>query len=141
VNDDGRIPQPSPIVTRLQQEGLDETDVMALVGFVGEGRGGDVRMYSDIGLQRWMDIPEGAIFASSPIDGDRTGLPGRSVVWVRKETMLEPVFKETSLIDFTADFEGSWMSVWPFIPDTRLLAAQILGLVPRLSDDEGGGGQ
>jgi hypothetical protein len=139
VSDDDRIPPISPIVERLLKNGSNETeDVMALVGFVGPGRGGDVRLYPDIDFQRWMDIPPGDIVDSSPLDADHTGLAGRTVVWVRQETMFQPVFKQDSFLDFEADFAGSWMSTWPLIPSTRYVAAQILDLLPRLSQREHG---
>jgi hypothetical protein len=136
VNDESAIPEPSPIVEQLRKKDSDtETeDVLALVGYVGRGRGGDVRLYPDIDLQRWMDIPPEDIVGSAPLEADQTGLPPRTVVWVRHETMYAPVFKEDSLQDFANDFAGSWLSTWPLIPQTRYVAAQVLGLVPRIPE-------
>jgi hypothetical protein len=137
VNDDARIPKRSPIVERLLKKGSNETeDVTALVGFVGPGNDGDVRLYPDVDFQRWMDIPPAAIVASSPLDDDDIGIQGsrRTVVWVKQETMDAPVFKEDSLLDFQNDFAGSWLSTWPLLPKTRYVAAQVLGLVPRLPE-------
>ena len=54
------VPDPSPIVEALLKEGSpDETqDVTPLIGFVGPGRNGDIRLYPDLDFQRWMDVPE-----------------------------------------------------------------------------------
>ena len=137
MNDDARIPKPTPIVERLLKEGSNETeDVTALVGFVGPGRDGDVRLYPDLDFQRWMDIPPEDIVASSPLDADDMGLQGnrRTVVWVKHDAMFAPVFKEDSFLDFQDDFAGSWLSTWPLLPETRYVAAQVLGLVPRLPE-------
>ncbi len=132
----GSVPDPSPIVQSLLKDGSpDETnDVMALLGFVGPGRNGDVRLYPDVDFQRWMDVPPDAIAGHHELDSDDIRLTGRTVVWVQHDWIFEPVFKEDSLIDFQNDFTGSWMSTWPFIPKTRYVAAQVLGLVPRLPE-------
>jgi hypothetical protein len=135
-----RVPNPpsSRIVSRLLKDGSDtETeDVMALVGYVGPGRDGDVRLYPDLDFHRWMDFRREDIVDSSPLDAGPAGLEGRTVVWVRRASMLDPVFKPESLEDFEDDFAGSWMSTWPLIPETRLVAAEILDLIPRLSYGE-----
>jgi hypothetical protein len=137
----GRVtnPPPSPIVTRLISPDSDtETEeVMALVGYVGPGPGSDVtRLYPDLDLQRWMDFPEDDIVDSAPLDGDDVEGGGRTVVWVRQETMFLPVFTQAALRNLEENFAGSEMSVWPFIPATRYVAAQLLDLVAPLSDYE-----
>jgi hypothetical protein len=125
----------SDIVKDLLKEGSpDETqDVTALIGFVGPGRNGDIRLYPDLDFQRWMDIPEKAIAGFSDLDSDAIQLTGRTVVWVQHDWILEPVFKEESLVDFADDFTGSWISTWPLIPQTRLVAAELLDLTPSLT--------
>jgi hypothetical protein len=125
----------SDIVKDLLKEGSsDETqDVTALIGFVGPGRNGDIRLYPDLDFQRWMDIPESAIAGFSALDSDAIQLTGRTVVWVQHDWILEPVFKQESLIDFSDDFTGSWISTWPLIPQTRLVAAELLDLTPSLT--------
>jgi hypothetical protein len=142
VTDDDRIPPISSIVERLLKNGSNETeDVMALVGFVGPGRDGDVRLYPDIDFQRWMDIAPDDIVGSSPLTAFNPGRLDRTVVWVRRDAMMGPVFKPDSLKNFEDDFAGSWMSTWPLIPETRLVAAQILDLVPHLEYGDGGEGR
>jgi hypothetical protein len=138
VNDDKPIPKSSPIVEALlKEESIETEDVMALVGFVGPGRNGDVRLYPDIDFQRWMDIAPDEIVDHSPLTAFNPGRLDRTVVWVRREAMMSPVFKPESLKNFKDDFAGSWMSTWPLIPQTRLLAAQLLNLVPDLEYDAG----
>ena len=138
----GRITQPplNPIVERLVEDPNSDrretVEVMALVGFVGQGRGGEVRMHSDLNFQRYMDFPPDAIIDSAPLD-DTEG--GRTVVWVRSETMFEPAFSEEAAAVLEGLLLGGLMSTWPFIPGSRYVAAQLLDLVPRLTDDEGPG--
>jgi hypothetical protein len=136
AEDDRRIPPVSPIVELLLREDSAETkDVMALVGFVGPGRGSDVRLYPDIDLQRWMDIPLEAIVAHRPLDDINSSRRGRTIVWVRRDAMFERVFKQGVLTEqaFADLFEGSWISTWPLLPETRLVAAELLDLVPHLA--------
>ena len=136
VDSDPRIPPVSPIVELLLREDSPETkDVMALVGFVGPGRGSDVRLYPDIDLQRWMDIPVEAIVAHKPLEEVNTGRPGRTIVWVHRDAMFEPVFKPAVLTEpeFADLFDSSWISTWPLLPHTRLVAAEMLDLVPHLA--------
>lgn len=130
-------PPTSPLVEALLKvdeetgERLDDTEeVMALVGFVGPGRGDDVRLYPDLDFQRWMDFPPDDIVRSEPLAVDSTGVDGRTVVWIQREKMFEPVFREDALVDFREDFAGSWMSTWPLIPRNRYVAAQMLDLLP-----------
>ena len=83
-----------------------------------------------------MDFPPDAIVDSAPLD-DTEG--GRTVVWVRSETMFEPAFSEEAAAVLEGQLLGGLMSTWPFIPGSRYVAAQLLDLVPRLTDDEGPG--
>lgn len=137
----GRITQPprNPIAERLIDDpdspGRETVQVMALVGFVGIGRGEDVRLFSDLDFQRYMDIPPGDIVDSAELDDGG----GRAVVWVRSDTMFEELFSDEAAAVLAGELQGSSMSTWPFIPATRYVAAQLLDLVPRLTDGEGPG--
>lgn len=146
-----RVPDPTDaaIVDRLRKEGdprpIETEEVIALVGFVGTGKDGDVRLFPDVGLQRWMDFRPADIVDSQPLHPDpendrqgRSALEGRHVVWVRRETMIDqPVFDPESLSQADFSFVGSEMSTWPLIPHDRYLAAQILDLVPSPSESPG----
>ena len=137
MSDDPRRPPTSPIIEALLDEQTGNTkDVMALVGHVGPGRGDDVRLYSDRDGQRWMDIPLDQVAHHVPLEDVEPGPvePGQSVVWVQREWMNGPVFLEVALTDFEEFFAGSWMSTWQMIPDTRMVAAEMLDLLPRLTD-------
>jgi hypothetical protein len=137
----GRVTQPphNPIAVRLIEDVDSETrqtvEVMALVGFVGRGRGDDYRLFSDMDYQRYMDIPPGDIVDSAPLDDGA----GRTVVWVRSETMFEPLFSDEAAALLADELQGSLMSTWILIPGSRYVAAQLLDLVPRLTDGEGPG--
>jgi hypothetical protein len=139
VNGDVSIPPSSEIVTGLlKDDPPDETkEVLALVGYVGPGRNGDVRLYSDIDVQRWMDIPQADIVGHCPLDAISSGKLGRTVVWVRQDSMFEPVFNAQSVLQaLQSNFAGSWISTWPLIPGTRMVAAEFLDLLPRLTQGE-----
>jgi hypothetical protein len=139
VNSDPRRPPTSDIIEALRDsETGDVKDVMALVGYVGPGRDDAVRLYSDFGGQRWMDIPIDQIAhqaALEDVEGPSVR-PGKRVVWVQREWMNDPVFQEEALGpgDFEELFVDSWMSTWQLIPDTRMVAAEMLDLLPRLSE-------
>jgi len=136
VSDDPSMPPTSAIIEALLDESGNTKDVMALVGYVGPGRGDDVRLYSDFDGQRWMDIPLDQIAHHAPLEDVEGGpvRPGRSVVWVQREWMNGHVFREDALIDFGEEFVDSWMSTWQLIPDTRMVAAEMLDLLPRLAE-------
>ena len=137
MSSDPSSPPTSEIIEALRDpETGDVKDVMALVGYVGEGRGGAVRLYTDPGAQRWMDIPLDQIAHHAPFEEVEGGpvAPGRSVVWVQREWMNGHVFREDALIDFSDLFVDSWISTWQLVPDTRIVAAEMLDLIPRLTE-------
>ena len=136
MSDDPSMPPTSAIIEALLDESGNTKDVMALVGYVGPGRGDDVRLYSDFDGQRWMDIPLDQIAHQARLeDVERDpATPGRSVVWVQREWMNGHVFREDALTDFGEEFVDSWMSTWQLIPNTRMVAAEMLDLLPRLTE-------
>lgn len=131
MSDRNPSPDPHPLVTRLTREGSDtETeDVIALVGFVGTGPSGCVRLFSpESQLQRYMDLAVGEIVDSRPVDpGDELS---PTLVWVTRATMVEPMFTPEALTALEAEFTGCGISTWPLVPDTRLVAASLLNLLP-----------
>jgi hypothetical protein len=136
VSDDPSMPPTSAFIEALLDESGNTKDVMALVGYVGPGRGEDVRLYSDFDGQRWMDIPLEQIAHHAPFEDveSDSARPGRRVVWVQREWMNGHVFREDALTDFGDLFVDSWMSTWQLIPDTRMVAAGLLDLLPRLTE-------
>jgi hypothetical protein len=129
---------PDPIIERLRKpsEEVETEDVISLVGFVGPGRNGTVRIRPDLDAQRFLEVP--AIVDRQPLE------PGnelsRSRIWVLRETMLEPIFENEAgendgrLTDVAAVLADAPFSVWNLIPETRLVAASMLDLIPY--DDE-----
>jgi len=139
-----RVPNPTadPIVDRLgDPDNQPETaDVIELVGFVGPGRPGRLRIHPDRALQRWLEVPEGAVVDSQRVD------PGnelsRSVIWVDRQTMLEQIFEAApgqsdgrldNVAQVLADVP---FSTWNLIPETRLDAADLLGLIAYVEGGE-----
>lgn len=129
-------PTPDPIVGRLlKQERPGETDaedVLALVGFVGPGRQDGRRIHPDRHLQRWLELPDGAIVDSQRIDSEDE--LSRSVVWVRRSVMTEPVLQadvDDGLFDQVLELlDSAPFSAWNLLPETRMVAARLLGLIP-----------
>jgi hypothetical protein len=122
-------PEPDPLVTRLTRVENETEDVVALVGFIGPQREGHFRLYADRHLQRWLEIPVGNVKDSVRIDTEDP-LGGRTIVWVDRDVMVGPVFDDGVFEAMQSHFVDGWMSTWPLIPDNRLVAAEILGLLP-----------
>jgi hypothetical protein len=130
-----RVPDPSPdpIVDRLGDPANqpDTEDVIALNGFIGPGAAGGFRIHADRGLQRWVEVP--AIVDSQQVDpGDELS---RSVVWVDRQMMLEDLFEgapgqsDGRLANVKRELGVVPFSTWNLIPETRLAAADLLGLI------------
>ena len=134
MNGDPRRPPSSAIIEALVDGTGTTKDVTALVGYVGPGRGDDVRLYPDFDGHRWMDVPIDQIAHHAPLEDIGPGPAGRSVVWVQREWLNGPVFREDALVDFADCFVGSWMSTWQLIPASRSVAAEMLDLLPRLTE-------
>ncbi len=138
-----RTPQTHPIVTRLKKRAsVDTADVVALLGFVGEGRPGHIRIYPDVAYQRWMDLPENDVVDSAPLGAAAGGeLEDRTVVWVKRDAMFKPLFAAGVLEMLDAQYTDGWISTWALIPDTRYLAAEMLDLIaPWAGGDSAEGG-
>jgi hypothetical protein len=129
---------PDPIIERLRKpaDDVETEDVISLVGFVGPGRDGSVRIRPDLNGLRFLEVP--AIVDREELE------PGsqltRSIVWVARETMLEPIFENVDgendgrLGEVASVLADAPFSVWNLIPETRLVAASMLDLIPY--DDE-----
>jgi hypothetical protein len=130
-------PEPDPLVALL-----DSFDVVSLVGYVGEGRTPSgysqpsLRIHPDRNLQRWLEIPRDKVIHSQQIDSEDTLT--RSIVWVDHSTMVEPILSEEDVDAVAAALEPAPLSTWNLIPNTRLVAANLLGLIWDEEDEEGG---
>ena len=109
----------------------DVEDVIALVGFMGDvGPDGNRRIFADENRQCYMDIPDDLIRAEE-LPGDELG---RMRVYVRREQWAaQPAFNDDALDALDATVNGAGVSTWAFLPDNRIVAAQMLGL---LAEDE-----
>ncbi len=126
-------PPPDPIVGRLRvaEDQPDTEDVIALNGFIGPGVAGGFRIHADHAAQRWLEVP--AIVDSQQVNpGDELS---RSVVWVDRQMMLEDLFEgdpgqsDGRLDGVRVALGDVPFSTWNLIPETRLAAAGLLGLI------------
>ena len=125
-------PKPHPLVRALGNTGNEVEDVIALVGLVGDvDDDRNRRLFADEHLQRYMDIPEADFIHAEALPDDELG---RMRVYVRREQWAaQPAFTEGALNALDAQVDGARMSTWAFLPDDRIVAARLLGLLP---DDE-----
>jgi hypothetical protein len=128
------VSDPDPIIERLRKPGdaVETEDVIALVGFVGPGRNGTVRIHPDYAARRYLEVPE--IVDREPLEPGNELSPSR--IWVDRLTMLEPIFENPDgendgrLTDVANVLADAPFSVWNLIPETRLVAASMLDLIP-----------
>lgn len=78
---------PDPIFDHLGGE----SDVVALVGFLGAGPDGFVRLFQDPELKISMDIPAGEVVHRHRVGPDVDLLGGRSTIWVNGSRMRESI--------------------------------------------------
>ena len=112
-------------------------DAMALVGFAGPGEDGCFRLYPDVNYRRWLEIPDSAVVHHAPLTDFNPGRPLRRIVWVESEWLLAPMFNAGLSNQIAQEFAaGGGMSTWPMVPESRLVAAEMLDLVPHLAYDK-----
>lgn len=149
-----RFPDPDPIVQNLLQEedGTDTEQVVALVGFVGNGRVDPddpehplseeertrLRIHADRNLQRWLEVPRRAVVDVQQLEPESVFT--RSVVWVCNDAMVEDLFQPDDVTQIANAFNaaGAPYSTWNLIPETRLVTAGLLDLIWYEDDEEGG---
>jgi hypothetical protein len=132
VSDRRPSPPDDPIVGRLRDPSSREVaDVLSLVGYIGREEDG-FRIFANRDLANWLEVP--AIIDSQPVNpGDELG---PSVVFVDREMMLRPIFETDAHEDdgrldaVTEAFGDVPFSTWNLIPETRYIAARLLGLIP-----------
>jgi hypothetical protein len=137
-----RIPDPpdDPIVDRLRKPGSpDVEDAIALIGYVGPGTDGAIRIYDGRDLQRFLEVP--SVLDSQRVYPDDALSP--SVVWVDRATMLDPIFEQDGQDDGRIDAAVQALgnvpfSTWNLIPETRYICARMLDLIPYAEEGAGG---
>ena len=138
MNDGQPEPTRHKVAQRLRQV-EDAKPAVALLGFVADGRDADhIRLYPDVHYQRWMDIPRADIVTFEALGAEDDATAGRTVVWVHRDKMNEPLFVDGTIEGLNKQFVDGWISTWALIPESRLVAAEILDLVAPWSDDEEG---
>ena len=81
---------PDELVQALAPD-TQELDAFALIGFLGGGRAGHVRLYQDHELKVWVDIPEADIIHRRRIPAELDTFGGRSIIWVKGEALRTAV--------------------------------------------------
>jgi hypothetical protein len=139
VSDRNREPPQHEIVTRLRNPQTGETEpAVALLGFVGAGRDDrHIRLYPDIAYQRWMDVAKDDILDSAPFVSETNAADGRTVVWVDRDNLNEPLFGDDAIETLNGQFTGPWISTWALIPDSRYVAAELLDLLAPWAREQG----
>lgn len=132
-----RNPDPHPQLERLTIEddapGIE--DVISLVGFVGpRDPEGPLRLYADEEGQRYLEIPYDDFVDAEPLGDERQ----RTQVWVRRALMTDDTFgdpapdgPQAEMLQMMQDsIVGPTLSLWQFLPQNRLVAAEMLGMLP-----------
>jgi hypothetical protein len=100
-------------------------DVVVLVGYLGDGRDGKMRIYRDPELNHYVEFPEASIHRRETIDKpDEFG--ARSAVWVDRATMTEDLGLGDAVQQALAD-----KGVGTRVPRTLLDAAQDMNILCR----------
>ncbi len=129
MSERNRNPDPYPVLERLKQPASDnETeDVIAIEGFVGPRlEDGPLRLFADEYGQRFLEIPFDDFIDAEPIPDDE-----RMMVYVKRQVMVDDLFDAENVLEaLEAQRNGPPLSLWPFIPENRLIAAELLGMLP-----------
>jgi hypothetical protein len=117
---------PLPDALRDPNEGLvGGPDVVVLVGYLGDGRDGNMRVYRDPELNHYVEFPEASIRRRETIDNpDEFG--ARSAVWVDRDVMTADIGVPPEVQQALAD-----RGVGTRLPATLLDAAQDMNILCR----------
>lgn len=127
--DRNTTPEPHPVIQLLTVEGSnDAEDSMSLIGYVGKrGSNGELRLFADEEAQRYMDIPAEDFIHAEEIPDDEHG---RMRIYVKRAMMVQEAFGPDAENELKNAIVGPKMSVWQFLPDNRIIAAGVLGMLP-----------
>ena len=128
MSERNRNPDPHPVLDRLKKADSDnETeDVISVVGFVGpRDPEGPLRLFADEEGQRYLEIPFEDFVDAEPIPDDE-----RMRIYVNRQVMVEDAFEADVLDALGGKLVGPPMSLWQFLPENRLVAAGMLGMLP-----------
>ena len=134
MSERNRNPIPHPPLERLKKPDSDnETeDVISIVGYVGPRlEDGPLRLYADEEGQSYLEIPFEDFVDAEEISGD-----DRMRIYVKRALMVantfgEPDEEQAQVLQVLRDsIVGPPMSLWQFLPQNRLTAAEMLGMLP-----------
>jgi hypothetical protein len=140
VSERNRNPNPHPVLDRLRREGTDsETeDVISLVGYIGPRLpDGPMRLFADEEGQSYLEFEFADFLDAEEIPGD-----DRVRIYVTRAAMVantfgDPAGQQSDVLQALHDsVVGPPMSLWQFLPQNRLVAAEMLGMLPRYEDEE-----
>jgi hypothetical protein len=104
-------------------------DVVALRGFLDEERGEKRRLFADADLQKYMEFASDDVVDAEQLPQE-SGDPGpRSVLWVKGDALRTALFTEDEGTEIAEKFAAQGVSGWQFLPETRFVAAGMLGLL------------
>lgn len=130
MSERNRNPDPHPLLARLSKpESAETEDVISIVGFVGtRDPDGPLRLFADEEGQRYLDIPFDHLVDSEPVPYDDRG---RTRVFVKRGLMTDNAFEAEDVLPALEEkLLGPPMSLWQFLPQNRLVAADMLGMLP-----------
>jgi hypothetical protein len=134
VSERNRNPDPHPVLDRLKRpESENETeDVISIVGFVGpRPENGPLRLFADEEGQSYLEIPFEDFVDAEEIPGD-----DRMRIYVKRQLMVANTFGDPGVQQAQVlqalhnSVLGPPMSLWQFLPQNRLTAAEMLGMLP-----------
>jgi hypothetical protein len=104
-------------------------DVVALRGFLDDERSGKRRLFADTDLQQYMEFEADEVVDAEQLPAE-TGDPGpRTVLWVKGDALRTALFTEDEGTAIAAEFTARGVSGWQFLPETRFIAAGMLGML------------
>lgn len=140
MSERNRNPNPHPVLDRLKKDGTEnETeDVISLVGYIGPRLAdGPMRLFADEEGQSFLEFEFDDFVDAEEISGDE-----RMRIYVKRKALVDNAFEEDVLDALAPKVVGRPMSLWQFLPQNRLVAAEMLGMLPAyerrvLDEDEG----
>jgi hypothetical protein len=122
-DDDGREPDELVAALRPPESLAGAPDLVVLTGYFGTGPGDTVRIYADVAMRRYIELPASAVKFRKRIDQtDEFG--ARSHVWVDADVLRTPIVHSEDVITHFAD-----KGLGGQLPRDLLQAAQDITLV------------
>ncbi|GGZ01718.1 hypothetical protein GCM10010300_52180 [Streptomyces olivaceoviridis] len=85
----GGAPYPHPLIERLEQAGALGKHVTTVVGFLGKTQNGKARIYLDLSLTTYCEVPADAIVMVAPVDDADDTSP--QLIWLESTAQVRLV--------------------------------------------------